>query len=82
VHRRPGHPDPLIIAAALLLAKLTSLQHHRWTYPIGVALIALHIAFSQAEPVKHALLLRSGPETKCVVLNGLQRMERFPFCKN
>jgi hypothetical protein len=41
----------------------------------------LHVAFSQAEPIKHALLLRSGPESKCDVLNILRGMERFPFCR-
>ena len=77
-----NYTDPLIIiAGALLLAKLTDLQNHRWTYPIGATLIALHVAFSQAEPVKHAFLLRAGPESKCDVLNGLRGMERFPFCK-
>ncbi|HEX5212404.1 MAG TPA: hypothetical protein VFW22_11805, partial [Pseudolabrys sp.] len=31
--------DPLaIVAAALLVAKLTDLQRHRWTYPVGAAL--------------------------------------------
>jgi len=77
-----NYTDPLIIiAGALLLAKLTDLQNHRWTYPIGATLIALHVAFSQAEPIKHAFLLRAGPESKCDVLNGLRGMERFPFCK-
>jgi hypothetical protein len=78
-----NYTDPLIIiAGALLLAKLTDLQNHRWTYPIGATLIALHVAFSQAEPIKHAFLLRAGPETKCDVLNGLRGMERFPFCRS
>jgi hypothetical protein len=77
-----NYTDPLIIiAGTVLLAKLTDLQNHRWTYPIGATLIALHIAFSQAEPIKHALLLRAGPESKCDVLNGLRGMERFPFCR-
>jgi hypothetical protein len=77
-----NYTDPLIIiAGALLLAKLTDLQNHRWAYPIGAALIALHVAFSQAEPIKHAFFLRSGPDSKCAILNGLRGMERFPFCK-
>src|SRR4029078_1676147 len=77
-----NYTDPLIIiAGAFLLAKLSDLQNHRWTYPIGAALIALHVAFSQAEPIKHAFLLRATPESKCDVLNGLRGMERFPFCR-
>jgi hypothetical protein len=77
-----NYTDPLIIiAGAVLLAKLTDLQNHRWTYPIGATLIALHVAFSQAEPIKHAFLLRAGPESKCDILNGLRGMERFPFCR-
>jgi hypothetical protein len=75
--------DPLIvIAAVLLFAKATSLQYHRWAFPIGVALVGLHIVLSQAEPVKHALLMRSGPEGSCVFLDTLRRLERFPFCRN
>jgi hypothetical protein len=77
-----NYTDPLIIiAGAFLLAKLSDLQNHRWTYPIGATLIALHVAFSQAEPIKHAFLLRATPESKCDVLNGLRGMERFPFCR-
>jgi hypothetical protein len=77
-----NYTDPLIIiVGALLLAKLTDLQNHRWTYPVGATLIALHVAFSQAEPIKHAFLLRAGPESKCYILNGLRGMERFPFCR-
>ena len=77
-----NYTDPvIIIAGALLLGKLTDLQNHRWTYPVGATLIALHVAFSQAEPIKHAFLLHAGPESKCNVLNGLRGMERFPFCR-
>jgi hypothetical protein len=72
---------PIIIAATILLAKIPALQTHRLTYPIGVALIVLHIAFSQAEPIKHAFLLRSGPEGDCVFLNNFRHMGRFPFCR-
>jgi hypothetical protein len=75
--------DPLIIiAAALLLANETVLARRRWIYPVGVALIGLHIVFSQAEPIKHALLLRSGPEKNCEFLNNLRHIERFPFCRS
>ena len=75
--------DPLIIiAAAVLLANVTMLQYHRWTYPIGAMLVGLHIVFSQAEPIKHALLLDSNPQNDCVFLDNLRRLERFPFCRN
>ncbi|MEP7029752.1 MAG: hypothetical protein ABI830_02335 [Pseudolabrys sp.] len=74
--------DPLIIiAAVLLIAKVTALRESRWTFPVGAVLIALHVAFSQAEPVKHALLMRAGPEGNCVFLDSLRRLEPFPFCK-
>jgi len=64
-----NYTDPLIIIAeAVLLTKLTDLQNHRRTYPIGATLIALHVAFSQAEPIKHAFLSRAGPESKCDIL--------------
>jgi hypothetical protein len=76
------YTDPLVIvAAALLLAGLVELQHHRWTYPIGATLIAVHIAISQAEPIKHSLM-RSGPKDKCAILDtNLKRVGPFPFCR-
>ena len=76
------YTDPLVIvAAALLLAGLVELQHHRWTYPIGATLIAAHVAISQAEPIKHSLM-RSGPKEKCWILDtNLKRVGPFPFCR-
>lgn len=72
--------DPLaIIAAALLIAKLTDLQRHRWTYSIGVALIIAHIVVSQAEPVKH-VFKSEGPEVWCGLYGYAPRVERYPFC--
>lgn len=75
--------DPLaIIAAALLIARLTDLQQHRLTYPLGVALIAVTIVVSQAEPVKH-VFKKAGPEVLCQ--GGLQyyyrRLGLLPFCQ-
>lgn len=73
--------DPLvIIAAALLLARLVDLRNHRWTYPIGATLIAAHFTVSQAEPVKH-MFKRSGPEGSCEIHpDYFKRIERFYFC--
>ena len=76
------YTDPLaIIAAALLIANLTDLQQHRWTYPIGFALVAAHVIVSQAEPVKH-LFFASGPEVLCTegYPSYYQRLGQFPFC--
>ena len=77
------YTDPLaIIAAALLIARLTDLQQHRWTYPLGVTLIAATLIVSQAEPVKH-IFKRAGPEVLCQ--GGLQyyyhRLGVLPFCQ-
>jgi hypothetical protein len=74
--------DPLaIIAAALLIARLTDLRRHRWTYPLGVSLVAVTVAVSQAEPVKH--IFRTG-DPKVLCESGLphyyQRLGTFPFC--
>ena len=75
--------DPLaIIAAALLIAKLTDLQRHRWAYPIGMALIGAHLIISQAEPVKHAFLKSDGPEVLCGLYHNAKRVERLPVCKS
>lgn len=72
--------DPLVvIAAALLIAKLTDLQRHRLTYPLGVALIAAHILVSQAEPAKH-VFKTEGPEKLCDLYGYAKRVEHFPFC--
>jgi hypothetical protein len=76
-----------LAAADLHLAPLAAaddfseLQDHRWTYPAGVAPIAIHIALSQAEPVKHSLM-RGGPADKCWFLDiYLKRVGSFPFCR-
>ncbi|AWM04486.2 hypothetical protein [Bradyrhizobium amphicarpaeae] len=47
--------DPLIIIAGmLLLDQARNLWLHPWTFTVGAILIALHVAISQAEPVKIA----------------------------
>jgi hypothetical protein len=57
--------DPLVILAGMvLLDSLKDIQMHRFAFPIGAALIALHTVISQAEPVKLALK-QKGPETVC-----------------
>jgi hypothetical protein len=74
--------DPLaIIAAALLIAGLKDLQQHRWTYPIGIALVVAHVVVSQAEPIKHALRSDS-PQVLCDpgYMFHYQRLAPLPFC--
>jgi hypothetical protein len=74
--------DPLaIIAAALLIAGLKDLQQHRWTYPIGVALVVAHVVVSQAEPIKHALRSDS-PQVLCDpgYMFHYRRLAPLPFC--
>ncbi len=57
--------DPLIILAGmLLLERVSDLRFHKWTYPVGAALIVLHVGISQAEPAK-LVLKRTGPENIC-----------------
>jgi hypothetical protein len=71
--------DPLvIIAAALLIANLTDLQRHRWTYPIGIALIAAHVILSQVEPVKNDFRTKK-VDVVCEQQSRLQRLA-LPFC--
>jgi len=74
--------DPLaIIAAALLIAKLVDLQYHRWTYRIGVALIAAHAVISQLEPVKNVAAFKNErPDVLCELYVYAVRVEHFPFC--
>jgi hypothetical protein len=74
--------DPLaIIAAALLIAGLKDLQQHRWTYPLGIALVTAHVVMSQAEPIKHALR-SDGPQVLCDkgYMYRYQRLAPLPFC--
>ena len=70
--------DPLaIIAAALLLAELPSLQAHERAYQIGTVLIAANFALSQAEPIKHTFQ-SSKPLYLCVEhFVYTKRIERF-----
>jgi hypothetical protein len=74
--------DPLIIiAAAVLIANAAMQQYGRWLLPIAFGVLALHVALSQAEPIKHTYLMREGPQSKCVFLDDLHRLEPFPFCR-
>jgi hypothetical protein len=72
--------DPLIIlAGALLLDRLTDLRFHRWAFPIAAVLFGLHIAISQAEPVKYALQ-RRGPESVCEWNQYYMPLMPLPWC--
>jgi hypothetical protein len=72
--------DPLIIiAGALLLDCLRDLCFHKWAYPIAVTLLGLHIAFSQAEPVKYAFK-RTGPESTCEWNGYYMPLMPLPWC--
>ncbi len=73
--------DPLIIiAGALLLDRMTDVRFMKWSYPIGVALIVLHIGFSQGEPVKRAMS-RNGPEPVCTWNMEHMPLLPLPWCK-
>ncbi|MGN6570720.1 MAG: hypothetical protein ACTHLO_04825 [Pseudolabrys sp.] len=72
--------DPLvIIAGALLLARLPALQTHRLAWPVGAALIVVHVAISQAEPVKH-VFRHDSEEVLCGMYHNAKRVERLPVC--
>jgi hypothetical protein len=72
--------DPLIIiAGAVLLDRMSDLRFHQWAYPIGVALIVLHIGISQAQAVKH-VLLRRGPEGICEWNQYYLPLMPVPWC--
>lgn len=72
--------DPLIIlAGAVLLDRLPSLRFHKLTYPVAVALFALHIAVGQAEPVKYAFK-RSGSQPICEWNRYYMPLLPLPWC--
>jgi hypothetical protein len=72
--------DPLvIIAGAWLMVRVPSLQTHGRAYPVGAALIAVHVVISQAEPVKH-IFRTDGPEVLCGLYDKAKRVEHLPVC--
>jgi hypothetical protein len=72
--------DPLIIVAgAILLDSLRDLRFHKWAFPVAATLLGLHIAFSQAEPVKYAFK-RSGPESICYWNGYYMPLMPLPWC--
>lgn len=72
--------DPLIIlAGAVLLARLSNLRFHKWAFPIAAALFILQIVVSQAEPIKYALM-RRGPESVCEWNQFYMPLMPLPWC--
>lgn len=72
--------DPLIIlAGTLLLDQMPDLRVRKWAYPIALVLFVLHIAISQAEPVKYAFMHR-GPESVCEWNQHYLPLMPLPWC--
>lgn len=72
--------DPLIILAGMiLLERMTHLRFHPWAFPIGAALIFVHLVISQAEPVKMALK-QSGAESICNWRQSYFPKLELPWC--
>jgi hypothetical protein len=73
--------DPLIVlSGAILLEAMSELRFHRWAYPIAAALVGLHLAIGQAEPIGYALK-RSGPEPICEWNPHYMPLMPLPWCK-
>jgi hypothetical protein len=72
--------DPLIIlAGAVLLDRLRDLRFHKWAYPIGLALIVLHVGIGQSEPIKYAFK-RTGPQSVCEWHGYYMPLLPLPWC--
>jgi hypothetical protein len=72
--------DPLIIlAGAVLLDRMRDLRFYKWTYPVAIALFALHITVGQAEPIKYASM-RRGPESICEWSGYYLPLLPLPWC--
>ena len=72
--------DPLVIVAgAWLMVRVPGLRTHRFAYPVGAALIAVHVVISQAEPVKH-IFRTDGPEVLCGLYDKARHVEHLPVC--
>jgi hypothetical protein len=72
--------DPLIVlAGAILIEAMPDLRLHKWAYGIAVTLFGLHVAISQAEPIKYAFK-RSGPEGICEWNSYYMPLLPLPWC--
>lgn len=73
--------DPLIIlAGGLLLVQVPEIWNARFAFPIGVALLSIHLAFSQAEPIKR-MLSRNTPEAVCDWHKNYLPLLTIPWCE-
>jgi hypothetical protein len=72
--------DPLIVlSGALLLDRLRDLRFAKWTYPIAVVLLLLHLTVGQAEPAKLAFK-QTGPESVCEWSPDYLPLLPLPWC--
>jgi hypothetical protein len=72
--------DPLIIlAAAILLERMSDLRFENWAYPAAAILFGLHILIGQAEPMKSAFM-RRGPEPICEWKEKYFPLLPLPWC--
>ena len=73
--------DPLIVlAGVVLLERMRDLRYRRLAYPIGVALVALHIGVSQAEPVRHMLKREAAADGICDWNQAYMPLLPLPWC--
>src|SRR5260370_42293972 len=73
--------DPLIIVAGMvLLDQINDLRFHKWSYPIWVALVDLHIAVSQPAPLK-LVTPRRGPTGICEWNQYYLPLLPMPWCE-
>jgi hypothetical protein len=64
----------------VLLDQMNDLRFHKLAYPIGAALVALHIGVSQAEPIK-MVTARRGPERICEWNQYYLPLLPMPWCE-
>jgi hypothetical protein len=76
-----AYTDPLLIlAAALVPARLPELQARRWAQHAGVALLIVYVVWAHLEPVK-AVLRHDARQEACVWLPAHVPRVAFPFCR-
>ena len=68
-----------MLAGAFLIEAMPDLRLHKWAYGIAVTLFGLHVAISQAEPIKYAFK-RSGPEPICAWNSYYMPLLPLPWC--
>jgi hypothetical protein len=79
-----AYTDPLlIIAAALVAARFSEIQHARWTRTAAISFFAFYVGWAHADPIRMTLTHKNPQEDDCYWFpHYLSRVGPFPFCRS